>query len=151
VAAVFHHASAPTETEIRTVVDGLRGADLGTFTVIESRARLLPQEAWSAVLEKFETRRRSRRGVDDDRRMLCYLLDVAIKERRRLAVEAQLQARVAVADDPAQLGLVERVKREDPDRYIRAMRGRPGFELEAYLAQYVDDAVERARLREVAA
>ena len=44
---------------------------------------------------------------------------------------------------------IERMKREDPERYVRGMAGAPGFDLEAYLAEYVDDDGERARLREL--
>jgi hypothetical protein len=135
------------DSEIAAAVIRLRSADCGTLAVVEPLARQLTPESFVAVVEKLEARTRSG-SVRNDAALLLHLLRVAVKEQMRLEVEAQAQL---AASAPAPLGLVERVKREDPERYLRSMAGVPGFDVEQYLATYVDDQAERDRLRGVAA
>jgi hypothetical protein len=135
-----------THAEIAAAVARLASKDCGTLRVVESLALQLSGESFQTVLEKFEWRRQSARGVDDESMLLVYLLKIALKQQKLDEAEARGQAAAA-----APMGLVERVKREEPERYVRSMAARPGFDLEKYLAAYVDDEAKRERLRGIAA
>jgi len=125
----------------------LRSADCGTLLVVEQLALRLSSASFAAVLETLD-RRTSSGTVANDAGLLVKLLKVALREQARLAAEAQIEA---AANAPPEIGPVERMKRDEPERYIANLRGVRGFDLEGYLAEYVADEAERERLRGIAA
>lgn len=138
---------SPTESEIAAVVAQLRDKDIGTFAVVESFARQLPREGpygWLDTVEKLETRRHGSKPIEDCR-LFTFLLGIAVDEQRLARART-----AAAAAPPPPTGLVEKVKRDHPEEYIRKMMGAPGFELETFLAVYVHDEAERDRLRGIA-
>jgi hypothetical protein len=135
--------------EIEAAVAQLRSKDHGTLYVVESLARQLPRESFLKAREKLERRRRSTSDpLVDDAAYFVSVLKIEVRKQRLIAAEPQGASAAAA---PAPEGLVDRVKREDPQRYVQAMAALPGFDLEGYLAGYVDDEVERERLRGIAA
>jgi hypothetical protein len=125
------------ETEISAAVAELRNGDAGTHRQVEPLARLLPAERFFAVLENLRDRRLSS-TVRNDAGLFVHLLRVAVQE---------LRAEHASQAAPPVESMIERIKLEEPAKYIEAMKGSPVFDLEAYLAKYVDDVDERERLR----
>jgi hypothetical protein len=133
------------ESEVSAAVAELRNADAGTLRQVEPLARLLPHERFRAVLDVLRERRLSS-TVRNDAGLFVHLLRVEVQ-----ALKAELGALTAEAVAPPVESMVDRVKREDPAKYIEAMKDSPAFDLEAYLVKYVDDVDERERLRRAAA
>jgi hypothetical protein len=134
------HVEAPRESEIRRAVEQLRDADPGTPAQVEWLARRLSREAFQAVVEKHRLRCEST-SVRNEPGLLVHLLKGALKGQ----LEAAAAARAAAAVEQP-LGRIERLKREEPEQYLAQMAQVPGFDLGAYLRQYVADPSERERL-----
>jgi hypothetical protein len=133
------------QTEISAAVAELRNGDAGTLRQVEPLARLLPYERFHAVLEVLRERRLSS-TVRNDAGLFVYLLRVEVE-----ALRAERALSAAEKAAPPVESMIERVRREEPAKYIAAMKDSPVFDLEAYLVEYVDDVDERERLRRTAA
>jgi len=129
------------ESEVSAAVAELRNGDAGTLRQIEPLARLLPYERFRIVLELLRERRLSS-TVRNDAGLFIHLLRVEVQMLR-----AERAALAAEAIAPPVESLIDRVKREQPAKYIEAMKDSTEFDLEAYLVEYVDDVDERERLR----
>jgi hypothetical protein len=134
------------EHDVSAAVAELRNGDAGTLRQVEPLARLLPYERFRTVLEVLRERRLSS-TVRNDAGLFVHLLRIEVAalraERALLAVENAV---------PPVESMIDRVKREEPAKYIDAMKENyPAFDLEAYLVEYVDDVDERERLRRAAA
>jgi hypothetical protein len=138
--------AAPTEAAVAAAVDELWSADRGTLTQVERLAFQLPAEVFEATVATLKRRRESG-SVPNDAGLFVHLLKVELRGRARERAEAEIQA-AAVAELPG--GHAERVKREDPERYLRTMVGVPGFDAAEFVERYVADDAERLRLLEVA-
>lgn len=134
------------ESEVSAAVASLRTGDAGTLRQVEPLARLLPVDRFRAVVEKLNERRLSS-PVRNDAGLFVYLLGVEVDTLRR--ERAIVDAERAVAE-PAEPTGIEALKRRDPAQYVRAMLSSGALDLEAFLAEYVDDPGERARLRRIA-
>jgi hypothetical protein len=139
--------TAPRDAEVVAAVRRLGSRDAGTLAVVEGLARRLTREHFFQVLDVLE-RRKSSGKIANDAGLLVKLLKVAVEERARQVQEAKEAALEAIAVERSSvLGVVERAKRENPERYLEAMRDVRGFDVDAYLEAYVADPAERERLR----
>jgi hypothetical protein len=136
----------PSQAEIAAAVDVLWSADRGTLAQVERLAFQLPADVFEATVATLRRRRESG-SVANDAGLLVHLLKVELRRRARDRAEAEIQA-AAVADLPG--GHAERVKREEPERYLRTMVGVPGFDAAEFVERYVVDEAERRRLLELA-
>jgi hypothetical protein len=132
----------PSEAEVVAAVDELWSADRGTLTQVERLAFQLPADVFEATVAKLK-RRRQTGSVANDAGYLVHLLKVELRERARDRAELEIQA-AAAAELPG--GHAERVKREDPERYLQTMVSVPGFDAAEYVERYVADEAERRRL-----
>lgn len=138
-------SDAATQAEIEIAVGRLRSKDYGTLAVVERLALRLSREVFLRTAEKCE-RRRAKGGIEDDAAYLVGVLQMRAREEDR-----QRAAAVAVASAAAPATGIEKVKREEPERYLRTMLERvPDLDVEGYLQQYVDDQGERRRLLRLA-
>lgn len=140
---------APTQREIAAVLVQLRSADDWTWAQVERLARQVTAEAFARAVGVLD-RRRATGSVENDAGYLVYLLrlecDRAARDRAQALADAQSAAGVEVP-----IGHVERIRRTDPERYVRSMLARfPGFDVDAFVRQYVGDSAEQGRLLELA-
>jgi hypothetical protein len=135
-----------SEPEVAAVVRELRNADHGTLAQVERLAFQLPADVFEETVATLKRRRESG-TVANDAGLLVHLLKGALRHRARDRAEAEIQAAAAV-ELPG--GHVERVKREDPERYLRTMAGVEGFDPVDFVERYVEDEGERRRLLGVA-
>jgi hypothetical protein len=134
----------PTDREISEVVMSLPGADVGSPKVVIPIAHGLPVSVFLEVADRVRDRR-GRVGL------LVDLLRLARGERTA-ALSAQLARQLgqhARAYVPAPW-LIDSLKREDPERYVRVMAAAPGFPVELIAEAFhgrddVADLVELAR------
>jgi hypothetical protein len=145
--------STPTGAEVAAAVECLVSKDSGTLAVVERLARSLTREEFERALKKLERRRQSTTDpLLDDAAYLVSVLKLALREQARLRAAARVDPLARASAEKPPSGFVERVKREEPERYIAAMvKQMPDFDVERYLACYVSDESERQRLRRLAA
>lgn len=130
----------------------LTGWDAGSLGVVAPLLQQLPGIVFERTLQKVGARR-AKNPVG----LFVHLLRAAIDDWRRDQHEARLATWDAVFGEAG----IERVKREDPERYVRAwaapsldaVRPLPPAAVIShvldYLFEYVDDVGERFRLLEV--
>lgn len=131
----------------------LGGWDSGSLRVVEPLLMQVPA-AWFA--RSLQTTLQ-RRGVRNQTGLFIHLLQTAINDWR----QAQQEARLATWDALFGEAGMERVKREDPERYVLAwatpspdvVKPLPAHAVVQhvfdYVHEYVDDDAERARLLEL--
>jgi hypothetical protein len=132
----------PNEADVTAAVDELWTADRGTLAQVERLAFQLPSEVFAASVETLR-RRRGSGSVANDAGLFVHLLKVELRRQARDRAELEIQAAAAV-ELPG--GHVERIKREEPARYLRAMAGVPGFDAAGFVERYVAEDSERKRL-----
>ena len=144
-AAALAEQEAPREARVREVVASLRNSDPGSLRQIEPLARTLSSETFEAQVAKLSQRRQ----VDNPPGLLRWLLSQAVVEVERAT---RLQWVVTEVPDTLEtLGRIEWTKRHDPERWIEALVAmKRGSDVEGYLAEYVADEAERARISKVA-
>jgi hypothetical protein len=132
-----------SDAAVTEAVLSLPGADIGSPRVVIPEAHGLPAATFAGILEKVRERR-GRVGL------LVDLLRIARAERTaalsaQLARELGQHAQVYV---PAPW-LLESLKRDDPERYVRAMAANPQFPIDL-LGQVFDGRDDAAVLVELA-
>lgn len=131
---------APREARIREAIASLRGHDAGSVN------RILPLalQVDAHTFEELYNRTTRSTRASNPCGLLYTHLERAVKERK---------PRLVVAEAP--LSAIERMKRDDPEAYVRKMGEHLSqTDLEAYLAKYVTDpdlATHLANLHSTAA
>lgn len=132
-AAADTQVEATRPTRVAEIVQAMPGCDIGSVNRIEPLAVQLPAPVFERIVEKVN----QRRNVSNPIGLLKTELERELQDRvrRQRTAAHQIDKQLVVTSSP-----VERMKRDEPERYVTAMaKVLEEDAMQAYLDEYVTD------------
>jgi hypothetical protein len=129
---------------VSEIVEKLPGSDPDSLAQVEPLALQLPKGEFEQLVEKVK----ARANIGNPVGFFVSELRKAVRRHHAAGTAAQMERAAGVSTGSA----IERLKREKPEDYVRAMATVfENGELSVFLERYVDEEDERIRLTDLAA
>lgn len=133
-AAADTQVEATRPTRVAEIVQAMPGCDIGSVNRIEPLAVQLPAPVFEEIVEKINQRRNVGNPIGLLKTELERELETRLRDQR-IAEAHNISSDLVVTSSP-----VERMKRDEPERYVTAMaKVLEEDAMQAYLDEYVTD------------